>query len=172
MSDTGLTVPGMTELPRRYDVTITVDRDGGDHPNPAEFAVAAGQAASARAASIVSAHTASQIISIVTVLAANQPAAVAVALAVVSDALLSVRSRHPPADRTAVADLVRRLVEPGVPVVLGAARPAPQRQVAHPTALTPGFTSWLADAGHPRDCLRHNRSKRMPVRTLLGLVRE
>jgi len=45
------------------------------------------QAASARAASIVSAHTASQIISIVTVLAANQPAAVAVALAVVSDAL-------------------------------------------------------------------------------------
>ena len=51
MSDTGLTVPDMTELPRRYDVTITVDRDGGDHPNPAEFAVAAGQAASARAAS-------------------------------------------------------------------------------------------------------------------------
>jgi hypothetical protein len=55
MSDTGLTVPGMTELPRRYDVTITVDRDGGDHPNPAEFAAAAEQAASARAASIVSA---------------------------------------------------------------------------------------------------------------------
>jgi hypothetical protein len=91
MSDTGLTVPGMTKLPRRYDVTITVDRDGGDHPNPAEFAVAAEQAASARAAaSIVSAHTASQIISIVTVLAADQPAAVAVALAVVSDAL-----KHP-----------------------------------------------------------------------------
>ena len=45
MSDTGLTVPGMTELPRRYDVTITVDRDGGDHPNPAEFAAAAEQAA-------------------------------------------------------------------------------------------------------------------------------
>jgi hypothetical protein len=44
---------------RRYDVTITVDRDGGDHLNPAEFAVAAEQAASAGAASIVSAHTAS-----------------------------------------------------------------------------------------------------------------
>jgi hypothetical protein len=51
----------------------TVDRDGGDHPNPAEFAVAAERAASARAASIVSAHTASQIVSIVTVLAADQP---------------------------------------------------------------------------------------------------
>jgi hypothetical protein len=60
MSDTGLTVPDMTELPCRYDVTITVDRDSGDHPDPAEFAVAAGQAASARAASIVSAYTASQ----------------------------------------------------------------------------------------------------------------
>ena len=76
----------MTEPPRRYDVTITVDQDGGHHPEPAEFAVAAQQAASATA-SIVSAHTAGQIVSIVTVLAADQPAAVAVALAVVSDAL-------------------------------------------------------------------------------------
>ena len=76
----------MTKPPRRYDVTVTVNRDGGHPPNPADFAVAAEQAASARAASIVSAHTASQIVSIVTVLAADQPA-VAVALAVVSDAL-------------------------------------------------------------------------------------
>jgi hypothetical protein len=86
MSDTGLTVPLMTELSQCYDVTIAVDRDGGIHPNPAEFAVVAEQAASARAASIVSAHTASQIVSIVSVLAANQLAAVAVALAVISDA--------------------------------------------------------------------------------------
>ena len=77
----------MTEPPRRYDVTITVDQDDGHCINPAEFAVAARQAASARAASIVSAHTAGQIVSIVTVLAADQPTAVAVALAVVSDAL-------------------------------------------------------------------------------------
>ena len=56
-------------------------------PRPAEFAVVAEQAASARAASIVSAHTASQIVSIVTVLAADQSAAMTVALAVVSDAL-------------------------------------------------------------------------------------
>jgi hypothetical protein len=83
MSDTGLTVPDMIEPPRRYDVTVTVDRDCGYPPNPADFAVAAERAASARAASIVSAHTASQIVSIVTVLAADQPAA----LAVVSDAL-------------------------------------------------------------------------------------
>jgi hypothetical protein len=95
MSDTGLTVPGMTEPPRRYDVIITVDQDSGHHSNPAEFAVAAQQAASARAASIVSAHTAGQIVSIVTVLAADQLAAVAVALVVVSDALKRpVRSSH------------------------------------------------------------------------------
>ena len=110
-------MPRITELPRRYEVTITVDTDGGDHPNPAEFAASAGQAASARAASIISAHTARQIISTVTGLAADQPAAVAVAVAVVSDAL-SIRSRHPPADRTATADPVRRLAEPGVPMGL------------------------------------------------------
>ena len=44
-------------------------------------------AASARAASVMSAHTAEKIISIVTVQAADRPAAVAVALAVVSDEL-------------------------------------------------------------------------------------
>jgi hypothetical protein len=95
MSDTGLTVPGMTEPPCHYDVTITLGRDCGDHPNPAEFAVAAKRAASARGASIVSAHTADQIVSIVTVLAVDQPAAVVVALAVVSDAL-----KHPLASST------------------------------------------------------------------------
>lgn len=34
MSDTGLTVPGMNEPPSRYDVTVTVDRDGGTFPGP------------------------------------------------------------------------------------------------------------------------------------------
>src|SRR5437660_1083268 len=45
------------------------------------------QATSARTASIVSAHTTDQIVSTVTLLTADQPAAVAVAMAVVSDAL-------------------------------------------------------------------------------------
>ena len=40
---------------------------------------------------------------------------------------------------------MRRLIEPGVPVVLGAARPAPQRQVAHPPAL--GSTNNAVVAG-------------------------
>ena len=87
MSDTGLTVPGMTGPPRRYDVTITVDQDGG-HPSPVEFAVAAQQGhRPERPAS--SAHTAGQIVSIVAVPASDQPAAVAV----VSDALVKAPGR-------------------------------------------------------------------------------
>jgi hypothetical protein len=86
MSGTGLTVPGMTEPPRRYDITITADRDGGI-PHPAGFAVTARQAASARGAVIVSAHTAGQIICVVTIRAWDRSAAVAAALAVVSEAL-------------------------------------------------------------------------------------
>jgi len=81
MSDTGLMVSIMNELPNRYDVTVTVARDGGHLPDPAEFAVAAEQAASNRNASVMSAHTAENIISIVTVQTADRPAAVAVALA-------------------------------------------------------------------------------------------
>lgn len=87
MSDTGLMVSGINEPLIRYDVTVTVTRDDGYHPDPAEFAVAAEQAASSRAASVVSAHTAEQIISIVTVQTTDRSAAVAVALAVVSEAL-------------------------------------------------------------------------------------
>jgi hypothetical protein len=60
--------------PYRYDVTITMDRDDGTHPNPAGFAVAAEKAVSARTGSIVSAHTSKQIINVVTVRAAGQPA--------------------------------------------------------------------------------------------------
>jgi len=57
MSDTGLTVPGMPNHP-----SLRRDHHCGQGrwhlPNPAEFAAAAEQAASAKAAS-VSAHTAS-----------------------------------------------------------------------------------------------------------------
>jgi hypothetical protein len=71
MSDTGLTVPGMTEPPDCCDVTVAVDRDGGYLPHPAEFCAAVEKAASARAASVISAHTAERIISIVTIQAAD-----------------------------------------------------------------------------------------------------
>ena len=77
----------MTKPRRRYDVTITVDQTAAAFPHRPEFALAAQQAASAGAASIVAAHTAGQIISAVTGPAGDQPAAVAIALAVVSDAL-------------------------------------------------------------------------------------
>ena len=87
MSDIGLMVPGMYESPSRYNVTITVAREDGQLPDPVSFAVAADRAAWRRSASIVTAHTADQIISVVTVHAPGRYAAEAVARAVVSDAL-------------------------------------------------------------------------------------
>ena len=87
MSDIGLMVPGMYEPPRRYEVTIMIAREDGWLPDPVSFAAAAGRAAWCRSASIVSADTADQIISVVTVHAPSRYAAEAVARAVVSDAL-------------------------------------------------------------------------------------
>ena len=80
-------VPIMHEPPRRYDVIIRVARDGGRLPDPVTFAVAADQAASRRSASIISVHMADTIINVVTVTAPDRYAALAVARAVVSDAL-------------------------------------------------------------------------------------
>ncbi len=87
MSETGRTVPDMNEPLIRYDVTVTVGCDGGYCPDPAAFAVTAGQAAWSRSASIISAHLADKIISVVTVNAPDRYAVAAVARAVVSDAL-------------------------------------------------------------------------------------
>src|ERR1039457_7647478 len=87
MSDTGLTVPVMTGLPIRSDVTVTVARDGNCGPGPAEFSVAAERAASSRNATVMSAHTWEKIISMVTVEAPDQPSAVTIAPAVPSSAL-------------------------------------------------------------------------------------
>jgi hypothetical protein len=80
-------VSGMAEPPGRFDVTVTVATDGGCGPDPSGFAVVAGQAASSRNASVMTAHTWDKIISVVTVQAPDRSCAVAVALAVVSEAL-------------------------------------------------------------------------------------
>src|ERR1700724_4706939 len=75
MSDRGRTGLGMNEPPSGYDVTVTVDRDGGTLHSPADFAVVTERAASNRNASVVSAHTAEQIISVVTVETSDRPGA-------------------------------------------------------------------------------------------------
>lgn len=84
MSHQALTVPDMAEPLSKYDITLTL---GSPLPRPEVFAAAAQQAAVSRDASIMSAHTAGQTVSIVTVAAPDEPSAVAVALAIVSDAL-------------------------------------------------------------------------------------
>ena len=87
MSDTRLTVPIVHEPPGRYDIIIRVAPDGGQLPDPVTFAVAADQAAARRSASIISVHMADTIINVVTVTAPGRYAALAVAHAVVYDAL-------------------------------------------------------------------------------------
>lgn len=77
----------MNEPLSRYNVTVPVACDGGSGPDPATFAAAADRAAWRRSASIISAHLAGRIISVVTVTAPDRYAAVTVARAVVSDAL-------------------------------------------------------------------------------------
>jgi hypothetical protein len=77
----------MDRPPSRYDVTVRVVKDDGHSPDPATFATAANKAASSRNASLVSAHTAEEIICIVCVVAPDRPAAIAVALAFVADVL-------------------------------------------------------------------------------------
>ena len=78
----------MDNPPGRYDVTVRVDRDDGHSlPDPAAFAAAASRAASSMNSSVISAHTAEEILCVVGVTAQDRPSAAAVALAVVADAL-------------------------------------------------------------------------------------
>ena len=95
----------MNEPLIRYNVTVTVARDGGYLPDPAEFSVAAEQAALSRAARVVSAHTAERIITVVAVDTSDRSAAVAVALAVVSQAPV-VPPCRPAAERRNVFELI------------------------------------------------------------------
>ena len=99
-SGTGPMVLGMYEPLSRYNVTVTVTRDDGELPDLAEFAVAADEAAWRRSASIVSVHLADRIISIVTVYSPDRYAAVAIARAVVSDALRRLDPADPQAGET------------------------------------------------------------------------
>ena len=96
MSHPTLTVPDVNEPPSRYDVTVRVAGDDGRQPDPAAFAAAARQAASSRNASVVSAHTAGEIICVVSVAAPGRPEAVPVALAVGAEALNAVNPVRSP----------------------------------------------------------------------------
>jgi len=101
MPETGRTVTDMDEPLSRFNVTVTAGCDGGYRPGPAAFAAAASRAAWSRPASIISAHLADKIISVVTVSAPGRYAAVAVARAVVADALQrqAMSSRQSAGDR-------------------------------------------------------------------------
>jgi hypothetical protein len=80
-------VPVVDKPPGRYDVTVRVAKGDGHCPDPATFAAAASTAASRRSAGIISAHSAGEVICVVGVAAPDRPPGIAVALAVVADAL-------------------------------------------------------------------------------------
>jgi hypothetical protein len=121
-------VPGMDERPRQYHVTITVARDGGRVADPVRFAAAAGRAAWRRSASVATAYTAGQVITVVTVHAPGRRAAEAVARAVIADAL----RQQPPhlASTRAKAPAVGPCREPRLPEPAGPAAPVTSRQTA------------------------------------------
>ena len=87
MSETGLTVPDMNEPLSPYDVTVTVRRGEAPVPTRPRSRRQPTRRRGARSASIISAHLADKITSVVTVVAPDRYAAVAVARAVVADAL-------------------------------------------------------------------------------------
>ena len=77
----------MYETLSRYNITVRVDTTDGQQPDPAAFAVAVGQAAADRSATVVTAHMAREVICVVSVAASDRASAVAVALAVVAAAV-------------------------------------------------------------------------------------
>jgi len=82
--------------------SLTVGCESGRLSDPAAFAAAADQAAWSRSASILSAHLADKVISVVTVHAPDRYAAAAVGRAVVSDAFKrQALSSSQPADHHA-----------------------------------------------------------------------
>ena len=68
-----------------------------------------------------------------------------------------------------MAEIMRRLVEHGVPVVL-VCTCRTMCHVTHAPAELGSFLCRAADARHPRDILRLTASKRMPERAALGLA--
>jgi len=89
MSHSALIVPDMNQS-RRFDVIVTIKREGCSLPDPAEFVRAARRAASNRAVcgELMFACTAEKVItSMVVAGTADESSALALALGVVSEAL-------------------------------------------------------------------------------------
>ena len=142
--------------PRRHDITIRVAKEAGRHADPAAFAAAAGHAAAGRDASILSAHTAEEIICVVTV------AAVTVSQrspwrwpSWPTRSAPGIRSCHP-AGKRAVPAVVRGLVERRLPqrswqavqVIIACPMPRPRAAASRAGPQMQGFQLTCALPGH------------------------
>ena len=136
MSHITLTVPGMNKSPGRYDVTVRVAKDDGHSPDPAAFAAAASQAASRMNASVLSAHTADEIICVVASPRQTGPRRLPSPWpSSPTRSTRRIRSRHPAGERPVPA-VVRRFEEHRLPQLLMAAV-ARDPDVSH-AAAAPG----------------------------------
>src|SRR5436309_427363 len=148
MSHTALTVPFMNKPPRRHDITIRVAKEVGHLTDPSAFATAARRAAARRNASILSAHTAEEIICVVNVpLPARRTRLPSPWPSWLTRSRPGIRCRHPAGKRT-VLTVVRGLVERGLPelVVTGIAG---DHRVSHAAAVPGRLPGRCADAWLP-----------------------
>ena len=144
MPHTTFSAPDMSEPPSRYDVTVRVGKDDGHQPDPAAFAVAASTAASSRNASVVSAHTAEEVIWVVGVTAPIGPLRLLLPWpSSPTRSGLGIRSGHP-AGKGPVPDVVRRLEEHRLPELFMAAV-ACDPDASHAAAAPGRFPGRLAD---------------------------
>ena len=170
MSDTTPTVLGMNEPPRRHDISIRVPTEPSCHPDPAAFAIAASRAAAVRDASVLSAHTAEEIICVVSVSAATgQRRPPSPWPSWPTRSRPGRPCRHPAGERVMPA-VVRGLVEGRLPelVVAGVAG---DRHVSHAPPTFCGFPGGRADTRLPaHPCLA--RPQLVTERAALRLVLE
>ena len=160
----------MDKPPSRYDVTVRVAKDDGHCPDPATFAAAASTAASRRSASIISAHTAEEVICVACVAAPDRRRRLPWPLpSSPTRSSLEIRSGHPSGERPVPA-VMRRLVEHR-PAELVVAAVAGDPDVAHAAAAPGRFPSRLADARRPAH-LRHAGPQLMSERAAFRLVLE
>jgi len=153
-------------LPSRYDVTIRVVKEDGHQPDLAAFA---SQAASSRNASVVSAHTAQEVICLVSVAAPDRPSAVAVAWPSPTRSRPRAGSCRPAGEWPAPA-VVWRLEEQRLPELVTAAV-AGDADVSHAAAALGGFPGRLADTRLPAH-LRLAGPQLMTERAALWLILE
>jgi hypothetical protein len=170
MSHITLKVPDMINPPGRYDATVGVAGDDSHPTDPAAFGLAASQTASSMNASVVSAHTAEEIIwDVAWPYQAGLRRLRSPWPSWPTRSTRRIRSGHPAGGRPVPA-VVRRFEEHRLPKLVVAAG-ARDLDVSHAAAAPGSFLGRLAQARRPAD-LRVAGPQLVTERTGFRLVLE